>query len=160
MALHPASTRYYFASASRGQAGPFSCEVLAAAAGGSEPSLFRALNVQLLRTFAETVVVGNKKNLELVQSMLIMAVWPFPPDSFRDLNYSQYMHLAVTMAMDLGLEDELTEPNSNQALQPGGNFTYEQIDSEWQRMEKRSAMLGCFLLCSGRVSPHRLRLSR
>ncbi len=125
--------------------------VLAAASGSSYPSLFRTLNVELLRRFADMVVIENKKTIELIQSMLIVAVWPFPPDHFKDLNYSQYMHLAATMAMDLGLGDTPTEIDQRQALDPSRQSMFQKTNSEWELMEKRRTMLGCFLLSSGSV---------
>ena len=67
--------------------------ILAAASGTHKPCLFRDLNTELLRVFAEKVVMSSEKSLELVQAMLIMAVWYFPPDRFEELKHYQYIHM-------------------------------------------------------------------
>jgi hypothetical protein len=118
--------------------------VLAAAATGADPSLFRALSAQLLHKFGEAVLVRSQKTLELVQAMLLLAVWDFPPDCFKHLNHAQYMHLAVTMAMDLGLGEQQNSflNEATAAFGPGGL-------SEWDIQERERTLLGCYILSSG-----------
>lgn len=77
--------------------------VLAASAGASDSSLNRSLNQEIQRTYATKVSIHGVKSLELVQSLLISILWTYPPDKFEDLKFHQQIHMAATMALDLGL---------------------------------------------------------
>lgn len=125
--------------------------VLAAASGILVPSIFRDLNTELLQVLASRVVVNGEKTLELVQAMIIMAAWYFPPDRFENLKHYQYIHMAATMAMDIGLGDasifsrpELDEsPASLSHTSPKDSL--ESIDSTLGRCR---TILACYLLCA------------
>lgn len=77
--------------------------VLAAASGASDPSLNRRLNQEIHTIYATKVSIQGHKSLELVQSLLVSILWTYPPDKFEDLKFHQQIHMAATMALDLGL---------------------------------------------------------
>lgn len=77
--------------------------VLAASSGASDPSLHRRLNQEIQRVYATKVSIQGLKSLELVQSLLISILWTYPPEKFEDLKFHQQIHMAATMALDLGL---------------------------------------------------------
>lgn len=125
--------------------------VIAAASGSSDQSLFRALNVELLKDFAQKVMINSSKDLELVQAMLVMAAWYFPPDRFEDLKHYQYIHMAATMAMELGL-GELSSPNgpstdTSQTFSHGSPASI--VEADAGEVEKYRTILSCYLLCAG-----------
>ena len=125
----------------------------AAASGSSDPSLFRALNVELLMDFAQKIMISSMKGLELVQAMLIMAAWYFPPDRFEDLKHYQYIHMAATMAMDIGL-GEVTETLSPAAsgTRPSPHGSPESVaEADVTEIDKCRTILSCYLLCAGYV---------
>ena len=67
--------------------------IMGSAAGKDHPQLCRLLNREFLRVYADMVIINSKKSLELVQCMLLSAVWYYPPDRFEDLKYYQYIHM-------------------------------------------------------------------
>ena len=77
--------------------------VLAASSGTSDPSLNRKLNQEIQSAYATKVSIQGLKSLELVQSLLVSILWTYPPDKFEDLKFHQQIHMAATMALDLGL---------------------------------------------------------
>lgn len=52
---------------------------------------------------ADRVVVKGEKSLELVQALLVLTIWYLPPDNLEELKFYQLIHLAVVLAMDIGL---------------------------------------------------------
>ena len=88
--------------------------VLAASAGVSDPSLNRRLNQEIQRVYATKVSIQGLKSLELVQSLLVSILWTYPPDNFEDLKFHQQIHMAATMALDLGLAKKPKEYSKGQ----------------------------------------------
>ena len=77
--------------------------VLAASSGPSDPSLSRRLNQEIQKVYATKVSIQGLKSLELVQALLVSILWTYPPERFEDLKFHQQIHMAATMALDLGL---------------------------------------------------------
>lgn len=77
--------------------------VLAASSAASDPSLNRKLNKEIQRVYATKMAIQGLKSLELVQSLLLTILWTYPPDKFEDVKFHQQIHIAATMALDLGL---------------------------------------------------------
>ena len=77
--------------------------VLAASSGASDPPLNSALNQEIQRVYATKVSIQGLKSLELIQALLVSILWTYPPDRFEDLKFHQQIHMAATMALDLGL---------------------------------------------------------
>ena len=77
--------------------------VLAASSGASDPSLNSRLNQEIQRVYATKVSIQGLKSLELIQALLVSILWTYPPDRFEDLKFHQQIHMAATMALDLGL---------------------------------------------------------
>lgn len=77
--------------------------VLAASSTVSDPSLNRKLNKEIQRVYATKMAIQGLKSLELVQSLLVSILWTYPPDKYEDVKFHQQIHIAATMALDLGL---------------------------------------------------------
>ncbi|KAK3115700.1 hypothetical protein LTR53_004716 [Teratosphaeriaceae sp. CCFEE 6253] len=77
--------------------------VIAAASGKDDPDLSAALDKEVLEVYATKSLMHSEKSLELVQSLLTSAVWYHPPGKFGQLKYYEYIHIAVTMALDIGI---------------------------------------------------------
>ncbi|WPH04266.1 Hypothetical protein R9X50_00715500 [Acrodontium crateriforme] len=111
--------------------------ILAATSSTSTPELNSQLNKELLNMFASRIILEQDRTLDLVQAMLIMAVWYSPSERLESLKHYQFAHHAATMAMDLGVADEpsdLNEPNAEPR----------QLD-----LDRRRTLLACYLLCTG-----------
>lgn len=61
--------------------------VIAAAAENEHPELAKVLDTEVLQEYATRSVVKSEKSVELVQSLLISAVWYVPPNKFGQLKY-------------------------------------------------------------------------
>jgi hypothetical protein len=59
--------------------------VLAAGAESEGPDLANALDHEVLQEYATRSVVNSEKSVQLVQALLISAVWYIPPNKFGQL---------------------------------------------------------------------------
>lgn len=123
--------------------------VIAAASGKSDPSLFSILSSEVLSSYTKRTVVNSEKSLELVQAMLITSVWYYPPGRFAQLKFYEYIHMAATMAMDLGLGTKpfikrLRRGQEERDSPPPGQST-----ESYEDLEKKRTFLSCYLVCTG-----------
>lgn len=87
--------------------------ILAAASGGtSHPDLRCALQKETKKAFAERIIVGSEKSLELVQALLVSSLYYYPPDVFEELTFYLLIHLASSMALDIGLGAKPRRPKA------------------------------------------------
>lgn len=77
--------------------------ILAISIGTVQPDVQTLLVEDFYKIIAERVVVKGEKSLELVQAVLISSIWYMPPDNFEELKFYQLIHMAVTLAMDIGM---------------------------------------------------------
>lgn len=77
--------------------------IIAVSIGSIKPSVHLSLVNDFYRMLAERVVVKGDKSLELVQAILVSCAWYTPPDHFEELKFYQLTHMAVVMAMDIGM---------------------------------------------------------
>jgi len=59
--------------------------VITAGAESEDPDLANALDHEILQEYANRSVVNSEKSVELVQSLLVSAVWYLPPNKFGQL---------------------------------------------------------------------------
>lgn len=78
--------------------------MITAASMSEHGVLFKQLHDELTRRLAMKVIIGGERSLELVQALLSMEVWYcFPDDLDEGVNFYQWIHIAATMALQLGL---------------------------------------------------------
>lgn len=77
--------------------------IIAAAIGPFKKEIQLKLLEDAYRVIAERAVVKGEKSLELIQALMVLAIWYMPPDNLEELKFYQLVHLAVILAMDLGL---------------------------------------------------------
>lgn len=77
--------------------------IIAAASSKQNPELSAVLDKEVLQAYAFRSLVQSQKCLELVQALLISAVWYYPPQRFGQLKYYEYVSMAASMAMDIGI---------------------------------------------------------
>ena len=61
------------------------------------------LDQEVLHAYATRIMVRSEKSLELIQALLISAAWYHPPLKFGQLKYYEYVRMATTMSMDIGI---------------------------------------------------------
>lgn len=122
---------------------PYSTSAMIAAASSVlEPRLCKGIHMQNTKNLAQVVHVQGHKSLDLLQALLITAVWGHPPANLEHLNISQWSHAACTMAMDLGFGGRASWQAQNQDI---AELSQDASDS---MLERYRAMFGVYLTCS------------
>lgn len=108
---------------------------ITAAAGDSDIEVHSTLHDQLAQDFATRIVIDGEKSVEIVQALLFAAAFHNPPDAFKKSKFYQYIHMAATMAIDLGLG------NSGCTATPNGP------EDEMERNACRRTFIACYMTC-------------
>ncbi|EPS27877.1 hypothetical protein PDE_02821 [Penicillium oxalicum 114-2] len=116
--------------------------VISAAAISVDAGLAGVLNREMVRLYADRFFIEGDKSLELVQSLLIMIIFYFPPASPLRLQYYQYTHIASTMALEIGLATK-RRVSKKRLDRKGRNDPHDELMAEQAR-----AVLGCYHLGS------------
>ncbi|KAF7597118.1 hypothetical protein BBP40_010592 [Aspergillus hancockii] len=116
--------------------------VIAAAAIAVDDGLAVVLNRELVRFYAERFFINGDKSFELVQALLLMIVFYYPPDSPLKLQNYQYTHIAATMALEIGLASKHKVENGT-SRKANKRASYDEHMAEQAR-----AILGCYHLAS------------
>ncbi|KAM0091580.1 hypothetical protein ACP6JD_005084 [Aspergillus fumigatus] len=85
--------------------------IIAVSIGAIQPDAQLALLEDFYKTVADRIVVRGEKSFDLVQALLVSCNWYTPPDHFEKLKFYQLTHMAVTLAMDLGMNRKLLVRN-------------------------------------------------
>ncbi|KAI9677978.1 MAG: hypothetical protein M1822_008086 [Bathelium mastoideum] len=90
--------------------------VVTAASSTREPDLFRLLHSQLVRQVTDRAIINGERSTELIQSIIILGIWYCAPEDLQRLNFYQWIHIAGTMALQMGLAGARVgqEPDYNQ----------------------------------------------
>jgi hypothetical protein len=142
--------------------------VLAAGAESEDVGLANALDKEVLQEYANRSVVQSEKSVELVQALLISAVWYLPPNKFGQLKYYEYIHMAATMAADIGITTRPSKLNRSRFAAKHGMPTPQMHPSEdvanpdlsmsvrasqesegTGNIECRRTFLACYAICVG-----------
>ena len=118
--------------------------VLAAASGASDVDLNLRLNHEVQQVYADRVAMKGERSLELIQAILITVTWYCPPDRFDQLKFYRYLHMAWSMALDIGLDKRPRVPVDRLPI----NGTPEPNAHHIESIERRRTLLSCFLMCS------------
>lgn len=77
--------------------------IIAVGASVSYPDLQRSLTKEIMNIFGDRVVGNGEKSIELLQALLISVLWYWPPEHYEQLKFYQLTHMAMSMAIDLGI---------------------------------------------------------
>ena len=130
--------------------------VMAAASGKVDPHLHSVLHSETLQAYANTVVL-SQKSLELVQSMIVTSPWSFTPVKFAQLKFYEYIHMAATMALDIGIGENPrrsrvgpSHPNNVPLISELNlQIRTPSMDAELLDTENRRTFLTCYCLSAG-----------
>ncbi|OAG36470.1 hypothetical protein AYO21_09363 [Fonsecaea monophora] len=90
----------------------------------------------LIKDLALRVVYNGERSLELVQTLIVHIVFYGRAKNMRDLNFNQMVHIASTMALDIGLGRRPHKSTLKQRTDP------HQLES----LAGRRAWLGCYYM--------------
>lgn len=107
--------------------------IASVASASIQPSLQSQLVKELTRDFAHRILVVGEKSLELVQAILVYTDHFFPADNARASAFTQYIHCALSICIDLGLDKGCVD----------GHIKGDAEALEWER-----AWLGCYYIAS------------
>lgn len=80
--------------------------MITAASISAQPDISTRLFRETARFLADKVVVAGDKSLDLIQALLVLSTWHLPPNTFGELKFSQYAHMAATMVIELRASNE------------------------------------------------------
>ncbi|CAG9990375.1 unnamed protein product [Clonostachys byssicola] len=81
--------------------------IIATASSIYAPDLWKFLFQDAERYIMEQALMRGRKSLDLIQAALLLATWSHPPKRFEDLNFGQFVNIAVTMVLDLRSSNDL-----------------------------------------------------
>ncbi|KAL2068025.1 hypothetical protein VTL71DRAFT_16123 [Oculimacula yallundae] len=116
---------------------------VAAASGQLGSQIYSILNSELLHAYAHKTVVEALKSLELVQTMIILSIWYFPPGVFSKLKYYEFIHMAAIMGLDIGLGSN-PQSSRDRRSKVAEEFHVDEMD-----IEKRRTFLVCYMITTG-----------
>lgn len=92
------------------------------------------LSDMLTKDLASRIMYRGERSLELVQTLLIHVSWYARAKQMRELNFNQMVHIASTMALDIGLgrRSHIVAPNQDSDPHP------------LESLAGRRAWLGCY----------------
>ncbi|KAJ5308891.1 hypothetical protein N7508_004270 [Penicillium antarcticum] len=115
--------------------------VIAATSISVDAGLAAVLNREMVRLYSERFFIEGEKSLELVQALLLMIIFYFPPASPLKLQFYQYTHIASTMALEIGLANKRRV--SKRSDRKSRHEPHDELLAEQAR-----AVLGCYHLGS------------
>ncbi|KAJ5654444.1 hypothetical protein N7490_001447 [Penicillium lividum] len=111
--------------------------VVSAAAISIDVDLAGVLNHEMIRLYADRFFIEGEKSLELVQALLLMMIFYFPPSSPLKLQFYQYAHIASTMALEIGLA-------TKRRISQGKSDRKKSESHDEHMAEQARAILGCY----------------
>lgn len=128
--------------------------MLGAACGTSDPDLGALLSKEILRIFADKVMLDGVKSIEMIKACVVFSVWYFVPDDFAEVRFTQFISMAATMALHLNLArmtprpgPELTQLPASPTISLTG-WTISRAEDAWSRADRYRTMLSCQMLSS------------
>ncbi|KAJ5629164.1 hypothetical protein N7528_002821 [Penicillium herquei] len=115
--------------------------IISAAAISIDAALAAVLNREMVRLYSERFFIEGEKSLELVQALLLMIIFYFPPGSPLKLQFYQYTHIASTMALEIGLA-------SKRRVSKNKTDRRKSEPHDEHLAEQARAVLGCYHLGS------------
>ena len=121
--------------------------ILSAACNTIRPDLYPLLVTEIMRTYADRVVLRGQKTMELVQALLISTTWYAPPDRYEELNFNQLIHMAAVLAIDLGMGKRMKTPNIGMSKEYAQKKPFSTSPNP-EAPETRRTWLGCYFMCA------------
>lgn len=116
--------------------------MISAASISVDAGLAGVLNREMVRMYSERFFIEGEKSLELVQALLLMTIFYYPPASPLKLQYYQYTHIASTMALEIGLATK------RRVSKKKSDRKNRQEPHDEHFAEQARAVLGCYHLGS------------
>ncbi|EEH48279.2 uncharacterized protein PADG_04363 [Paracoccidioides brasiliensis Pb18] len=121
--------------------------ILSISIGVFRPEVQVPLLNEVYRVYADQVVVKGSKSLELVQALVISAIWYVPPDHYEEMKFFQLIHIAVAMGMDLGMNRRTKSKSKSKSMGMWRDIVGKKaVMLDPDAPETRRAWLGCYFM--------------
>ncbi|KAG8165270.1 hypothetical protein KVR01_005545 [Diaporthe batatas] len=115
-----------------------------AVASSSLPEVKRVAFRELFQAFADSILIKGEKSIELVQALTLAAMWYLPPENLDELKFYQLVHMAMIMALDLGLGRG--RPRGSKPTAWGAQPPRRQVQPDPTTIEARRTWLLCYYM--------------
>jgi hypothetical protein len=124
--------------------------ILGAASGIMGEEVQKQLVAEVLRTYADRVIIKGTWDLELIQAMHVSTLWYFPPEHFNEIKVFQFVNMTAIMANELGFTQP-ARPSTSRLPMIGNaglnRLTQKALPSDASKRDERRALLTCYILC-------------
>ncbi|GAB7338441.1 hypothetical protein MBLNU457_4729t1 [Dothideomycetes sp. NU457] len=126
--------------------------ILASGSSMAEPELYSSLSTTLIHEYSRRIMLLGEKSLELVQAMMVSSSWYYSADHWRNQRFYEYLNMASTVALDLGLNEPYRPTDSMLSSDVGfylggtKTVTLEAQDSE-NFIDRKRALIACYNAC-------------
>ena len=138
--------------------------ILLIAIGPLKPEAQSPLLREVHHVFAEKVIIQTERSLELFQALLLYCLWYVPPSEWRSVKISQFLHVAISMALDMGIGWQTWGKGSHEQGVFKAIVRKKIFLSDPDSPETRRAWLGCYYLDSAMSMvwrrPHQIQWNR
>lgn len=121
--------------------------LVAASVGMADLKMQHNLSHMALGVFADAIIRHGEKSLELVQALMVSAIWYRPPKRYEQMNFYQLTHIAAIMAIEIGMGKKLS-PSKTWRMQSNDNARAQKHIQASDTVEARRTWLGCYFLCA------------
>jgi len=129
--------------------------ILSVASGISHPEIQGTLNKELMRAYADRIIVKGEKTLELIQALQVSVIWYAPSEHYEESKFYQLIHIAAVMALDLSL-GKRTKRTRPKLLGIWQDHPFRKTPlPDPHSVECRRAWLGCYFLCGNTSTAQR-----
>jgi len=105
---------------------------------------------EIITVMADAMIRNSSKSVELIQMMLVTILWFKPHNRPHQANFYMSLHMAATMALDLGLGRRFNPNKVHKGFGANANFAPLKaigvVDSD--AIESRRTWLSCYYLCA------------
>jgi hypothetical protein len=120
--------------------------IISISIGVWQPQLVMQLTHEVHRVLADKVIVKGEKSTELVQAIVVSCIWYVPPDHFEELKFFQFIHMALVMALDIGMGRRTAKKGIQQLGLLKDIMGKKPIIMDPDSVETRRLWLGCYFL--------------
>jgi Fungal Zn(2)-Cys(6) binuclear cluster domain len=118
--------------------------ILSAASNTIRPDLQPTFVSEIMRVLADRIICRGEKSFEIVQGLQVVTVFYQPPDRYEELNFNQLIHIAVVMAIDIGMGKRSRASHFSPWREHAAKIMLPDPDTA----ETRRAWLGLYFMCA------------
>jgi len=126
--------------------------ILASGSSKAAPELYSILSTSLIQEYSRRIMLLGQKSLELVQAMMVSSSWYFSADHWRNQRFYEYLNLASTVALDIGLGEPYQPTDtmlpSVRGFYLGGSGTVAlELQDTDNFIDRKRVLIGCYNAC-------------